>query len=204
MLIEHNGARPVVHPTAYVAPNAVVSGNVEIGPECRVLFGAVLTDDGGAVRLGSRVTVMENAVVRGRSRFPTSVGDDSLIGPHAHLNGTRIGGRVFIATGAALFPGSVVGDRAVVRVHGIVQVNTHLPADGLVPIGWVALGNPAKILSPDRHDEISRELASLNFRGTVYGVDPEFDADSDGSVMPAIAERYADLFGTHRRDTVIE
>ena len=203
MLVEHNGARPVIHASAYVVPNAVISGDVEIGLDCRVLFGAVLTDNGGPVRLGSRVTVMENAVLRGRPRFPAVVGDDSLIGPHAHLNGTKIGRKVFIATGAALFPGSVVGDRAVVRIHGIVQVNTHVPADGLVPIGWVALGNPVKILPPERHDEISRELAALNFRQTVYGVDPKYDADSEGSVMPAIAERNADLYGRHRGDRII-
>lgn len=203
MIIEHEGQSPRIHPTAYVAPNAVVSGDVEIGAESRILFGAVITDDGGPVRIGSRVTVMENVVVRGRARFPTTIGDFSLVGPHAHLNGTRIGTKVFIATGASLFPGSVVGDRAVVRINGIVHVNTHIPADGLVPIGWVALGHPVQILPPDRHDEISQLLASLKFRETVYTVDPQFDADDDGSVMPAIAERNGILFGKHMRDRIV-
>ena len=98
MIIEHEGHAPRIDPSAYVAPNAVVSGDVEIGPDSRILFGAVITDDGGPVRVGSRVTVMENAVVRGRARFPTMIGDHSLVGPHAHLNGTRIGAKVFIAT----------------------------------------------------------------------------------------------------------
>ena len=203
MIIEHEGQTPRIHPTAYVAPNAVVSGDVEIGGDSRILFGAVITDDGGGVRIGARVTVMENAVVRGRPRFPTTIGDFSLIGPHAHLNGTRVGTRVFIATGAALFSGSVVGDRAVVRINGIVHVNTHLPSDGIVPINWVALGHPVAILPPDQHDEISRLLAGLKFRETLYGVDPEYDADTDGSVMPAMAERNAMMFGKHLRDKII-
>jgi gamma-carbonic anhydrase len=203
MIIEHEGQTPRIHPSAYVAPNAVVSGDVEIGPESRVLFGAVVTDDGGAVRIGSRVTIMENALVRGRPRFPTMIGDFSLVGPHAHLNGTRIGAKVFIATGAALFPGSVVGDRAVVRINGIVHVNTHIPSDGIVPINWVAVGHPAQILPPEQHDEISLILAGLNFRETLYGVDAEYDADSEGSVMPAMAERNSAMYGKHLRDKII-
>ena len=56
MLIEHRGAVPVVHPTAYVAPNAVVCGAVRIGPGARVLFGAVLTAEDGHVSLGARAS----------------------------------------------------------------------------------------------------------------------------------------------------
>ncbi len=203
MIIEHEGQTPRIHPTAYVAPNAVVSGDVEIGPDCRILFGAVITDDGGPVRIGSRVTVMENAVVRGRPRFGTSIGDHTLVGPHAHINGSRIGAKVFIATGASLFPGSVVGDRAVVRIQATVHVNTHLPSDTIVPIGWVAVGHPVSILSPEQHDEISRILASLRFRETVYGIDPEFDSEDDGSPMAAISERNAMMFGKHARDRIV-
>jgi carbonic anhydrase/acetyltransferase-like protein (isoleucine patch superfamily) len=203
MIIEHEGQTPRIHPTAYVAPNAVVSGDVEIGAESRILFGAVVTDDGGPVRIGGRVTVMENAVVRGRPRFGTLVGDFTLVGPGAHLNGTRVGSKVYIAGGAAFYPGSVVGDRAVIRNNGIVHVNSHLPADGLVPINWIALGHPASILPPDQHDEITRILAQLRVRETMFGVDPDYDADQEGSLMPTIAERNALMFGRHLRDRVV-
>lgn len=203
MLIEHDGVRPTIHPTAYVAPNAVVSGDVEVGPECRVLFGAVLTSDGGPVRLGRNVVVMENAVVRGRARFAAMIGDDTLIGPHAHVNGSRIGSRVFVATGASLFPGSVVAERAVIRINAVVHVNTHLIPDAVVPIGWVAVGNPALILPPERHDEIARELSQSRFPQTMYGVDGEYDQDAEGSLMPAIAERNALTYGRHRTDKVV-
>ena len=65
MLIEHEGRRPQVHPSAYVAPTAVLSGDVRVGPDCQVLFGAVLTDDRGPVVLDEATIVMENAVLRG-------------------------------------------------------------------------------------------------------------------------------------------
>ena len=106
MLIEHAGAAPRVHPSAYVAPTAVLCGDVEVGADCRILFGAVLTAEDGPVRLGERCIVMENAVLRGRAGHPVRIGDRVLIGPHAHVNGAEVGDEAFIATGASLFPGS--------------------------------------------------------------------------------------------------
>ena len=107
MQIEHNGARPRVAASAYVAPNAVLCGDVEVGPGCRVLFGAVLTAEDGPVRLGEACLVMEQAVLRGRAQHPVWIGDRVLVGPHAHVNGAHVEDEAFIATGASLFPGSV-------------------------------------------------------------------------------------------------
>jgi carbonic anhydrase/acetyltransferase-like protein (isoleucine patch superfamily) len=70
---------------------------------------------------------MEDALVRGRAGHPSIIGDDVLVRPHAHLNGVRAGDGCFLATGAALFPGSVVGAGAEVLIHAVVQVNTVLP-----------------------------------------------------------------------------
>ncbi|HUY50083.1 MAG TPA: gamma carbonic anhydrase family protein [Streptosporangiaceae bacterium] len=170
MLIEHRGNAPQVHPSAYVAPTAVVCGAVRIGPDARVLFGAVLTAEDGEIHLGARSVVMENALVRGRARHLSVIGDDVLIGPHAHLNGVRVGDGCFVATGAALFPGCVLGAGSEVRIHGVVQVNTTLPPGSTVPIGWVAVGDPAEIFPPAAHERIWAVQESLDFPGTVYGV----------------------------------
>jgi carbonic anhydrase/acetyltransferase-like protein (isoleucine patch superfamily) len=170
MLIEHRGKRPQVHPSAYVAPTAVLCGAVRIGAGARILFGAVLTAEDGEVLVGDRTVVMENALVRGRAGHPAVIGDDVLVGPHAHLNGTRAGDGCFLATGAALFPGSVAGAGAEVRVHGVVHVNTVLPPGAVVPIGWVAVGDPARIFPPSQHERIWAIQESLDFPGTVYGI----------------------------------
>ena len=106
MLIEHRGRRPNVHPSAYVAPTAVLCGDVRVGADARILFNAVVTAEDGSVELGERVVVMEHALVRGRAAHPVVIERDVLIGPHAHVNGVRIGAEAFIATGAALFPGA--------------------------------------------------------------------------------------------------
>ena len=100
-MIEHRGASPRIDPTAYVAPSAVISGDVTIGADARLLHGAVITAEDGSVSIGARVVVMENALVRGRSSHPVSIGNDVMIGPHAHVNGATIGDEVFIATTAS-------------------------------------------------------------------------------------------------------
>jgi gamma-carbonic anhydrase len=197
VLVQHRGVEPTVDPSAWVAPTAVVCGDVRLGPDVRVLWSAVVTAEDGRVELGARCVVMEHALVRGRRAHPVVVGDDVLIGPHAHVNGARIGAGAFVATGAALFPGASVGARAEVRVHGVVHVNSALPDEGLVPIGWVAVGDPAQVLPPDRHDDIWAIQEGLDFPGTVYG-------EARGpDLMQRVMPRQAAWLAAHRDDRVL-
>jgi carbonic anhydrase/acetyltransferase-like protein (isoleucine patch superfamily) len=193
MLIEHRGHAPRVDPSAYVAPTAVLCGDVRVGPDARILFGAVVTSEDGRVEVGSSCVVMENALVRGRAGHPALIGDDVLIGPHAHVNGARLEDGCFIATGAAAFPGAVIGAGAEVRIHAIVHVNTVLSAGATVPIGWVAVGDPAQVLPPDRHDEIWAILKPLDFPQTVYGVER-------ATPMHELMARQSAWFGAHASD----
>ena len=154
MLLEHQGKRPNVHDTAYVAPNATLCGAVTVGAGSRVMFGAVLTAEGGPVEIGANCVVMENAVVRGTGKHPAAVGDNVVVGPRAHLVGCRVGDNAFLATGATVFNGASIGAGAEVRVNGTVHLRTSLPPDAVVPIGWVAVGDPADILPPGDHRRI--------------------------------------------------
>src|SRR4051794_3990865 len=95
--------------SASVASSAVVTGDVTIGPGCRVLHGAVLNGDAGPITLGEDVLVMEHALLRGRADHPLRLGDAVLVGPHTHLNGATVDDEVFLATGVSVFPGSHVG-----------------------------------------------------------------------------------------------
>lgn len=135
-----------------------------------MLFGAVLTAEDGRIEVGARCVIMENALVRGRASSPVAVGDDVLIGPHAHVNGATVGDGCFLATGSSVFPNSRLEPGVEVRINAVVHVNTVLPAGALVPIGWVAVGDPAQILPPDRHREIWAIQEALDFPGTVYGL----------------------------------
>lgn len=197
MRIEHRGGRPQVDPSAYVAPTAVLSGAVTVGAGARVLHGAVLTAEDGEVRIGARVVVMEHALIRGRATHPAVLGDDVMIGPHTHINGALVESEAFIATGASLFPGAVIGAGAEVRINGVVQVNTRIEPGAVVPIGWIAVGDPATILSPERHDEIWAIQRTLDFTGTVYGTPVPSD-------MREIMRRQSEYYGAHDADVVID
>jgi carbonic anhydrase/acetyltransferase-like protein (isoleucine patch superfamily) len=193
MLLEHRGRRPVVPESAYVAPSAVLCGAVVLGEGSRVLHGAVLTAENGEIRLGENSVVMENALVRGRANHPALIGDAVLVGPHAHVNGATVEDEVFIATGAALFPGSIAGAGAELRINSVLHVNSRLEAGTVLPIGWIAAGDPAQLFSPDRHEELWQIQRDLDFPGTVYGV-------PRGTSMRDIMARQSAFFGEHASD----
>ena len=196
MLIHRRGAQPTVDPSAYVAPNAVVCGDVHVGAGARILFGAVVTAEDGRVDVGERTVVMENALVRGRRRTPATLGDDVLVGPHAHVNGAVVEDGAFLATGAAVFPRAVVGANSEVRIHAVVHVNSKLAPESTVPIGWIAAGDPAQLFSPDRHDELWAVQEPLDFPGTVYGL------PRDATARERMTGQSA-WFGAHREDRVV-
>ena len=186
----------MVHPTAYVAPNAVLCGDVRLGPEARVLFGAVVSAEDGSVEIGARCVVMENALVRGRAAHPVRLGDDVLVGPHAHVNGAVVGEGCFLATGSSLFPGARLGARVEVRINGVVHVNTVLADGAMVPIGWVAVGDPARTFPPVEHEQIWKVQEELDFTGTVYGL------PRDASPRERMV-RQARWYGAHRTDRIV-
>ena len=104
---------------------------------------------------------------------------------------------VFIATGAAIFHGARLGKGSEVRIHGVVHLRSHLPAGEIVPIGWVAVGDPITILSSDRHEEIWAVQKPLNFPLVAYGLDR---ADAD---MVKITKRLSDALAAHKEDSVL-
>jgi carbonic anhydrase/acetyltransferase-like protein (isoleucine patch superfamily) len=197
MLIRHRDSEPSIHATAYIAPSAVIVGDVRIGAGARILHAAVLTAEDGYVNIGENTVVMEHALIRGRSGHPARIGAAVMIGPHAHVNGSTVGDEAFIATGASLFPGSRIGTGAEVRINGVVQVNTELEPGAAVPIGWVAVGSPASILPPERHEEIWAVQRELDFAGTVYGVGPEVS-------MRDLMHQQSEYYGAHTSDQVID
>jgi hypothetical protein len=159
VLIEHLGNRPNVDSSAYVAPTAVLCGDVTIGPRCRVLFGAVLTAEGGPIELGSQCIVMENAVVR-----------------------------------------ASIGARSEVRINGVVHLHTHLEPDSTVPIGWVAVGDPAQIHACESHDAIWAVQEPLDFSRRVFGLERPAPGDT---IMPELTLRYGRALATHFDDRLL-
>ena len=198
MILEHNGARPRVALSAYVAPNAVVCGDVTIGEDARILFGAVLTAEGGPNEIDACAIVMEQALVRGRAQHPVSLGTNVLVGPHAHVNGAQIENNVFLATGTSVFPGARIGTGSEIRINGVVHANTVVAAHTTVPIGWIAVGNPAQLFAPHQHEQLWEIQREADFPGTVFGIARE------DATMDRIIAHYTELFGSHRDDRQLD
>jgi carbonic anhydrase/acetyltransferase-like protein (isoleucine patch superfamily) len=200
MLIEHAGKRPHIDSSAWVAPDATVCGDVTLGPGTRILHGArIIGEAGGAISIGRDCIVMENAVIRAGGRHPCNIGNHCLIGPNAHVTGAEIEDEVFIATAAAIFHCAHLGRGAEVRVHATVHLRSRLEPRSVVPIGWIAVGDPARILPYDRHDEIWSVQQLLDFPQFVYG----FDRDTP-DLMRHVTRRLSDSLAKHRGDVVID
>ena len=199
MRFEHLGAQPRIHPDAVVAATAVISGDVEIGADCQILHGAVITAEGGAITLGENVIVMENALIRATATNPVHIADHVLVGPMASVSGAVVEEEVFLATGTRVFNGARIGTRSEVRINAVVHLRTTLPADSIVPIGWVAVGDPVQVLPPDRHEEIWAAQRELDFPGYVFGLDRETP-----DLMVQLTERYGRSLARHADDRRID
>ena len=197
MLINHQGKTPHIASSAYVAPNAVICGDVTIGEHCRIMHGAQIIVEGGAIAIGNECIVMENAVLRSNARHSLSIGNNCLIGPNAQLVGFHVEDEVFIGTGAAIFHGATVERGSEVRVNGIVHFKTILPAGTTVPTGWVAVGDPATILPPHQHENICAIQKPLNFPVTAYSSD-RGEAD-----MVKITRGVIEALGSHAADRIV-
>lgn len=181
--------RPSIDPSATIAPSAVLRGDVRVGPLAVVRDGAILVADGGTICIGESSIVMEHAVIRSTEADNCSIGSHVMIGPHTHLTGCTIEDEVFIATGVSVFNGATLRKCSEVRINGVVHIDTLLKAGATVPIGWVAVGNPAQLFPPDRHDEIWAIQKELNFPQRVFGEPRQRD---DGvSLMRRMIGKYA-------------
>lgn len=136
---------PTIDPTAWVHPDAVVIGNVTIGPESTIWPTVVLRGDHGTITIGARTSVQDGTVVHCTPTNPTTIGDDCVIGHNAHLEGCTIEDHALVGSC------STVLHDAVVRTGALVGAGALVPNRMEVPSGAMALGVPAKI-KPDAVD----------------------------------------------------
>jgi carbonic anhydrase/acetyltransferase-like protein (isoleucine patch superfamily) len=157
---------PDIDESAYVAPEAVVIGNVTIGPESTVWPYAVLRGDDAAIRIGARTSVQDGVVIHTGPDIDTVVGDECTIGHLAHLEGPVIEDRALIGAGAIVLRQAHIGAMALVGAGALVPGGMEVPARA------IAVGVPAKI-RPDavQDDMILPGLASYVARGHWYRKD---------------------------------
>jgi carbonic anhydrase/acetyltransferase-like protein (isoleucine patch superfamily) len=196
----------VVDPFAFVAPTAVVAGNVRVGPRVRVMYGAVLDSEGSRVDVGECTIVCEHAVLRataaGDVDHPVVVGDHVFIGPHATLLGCTVEPCSYIATGATVLQGVTVHSGAVVAVGAVVHAMAVVPRDYFVPPNTIAIGDPLTLYSPDEKEALAAAIKSIGFATTAFGIDAQWE-DRITRYRQATEVRSKE-FESHATDTVVQ
>jgi phenylacetic acid degradation protein len=154
LVYEFEGLTPVVDPTAYVHPSAVLIGDVIIGPGCYVAAGAVMRGDFGRIVLEAGANLQDNCVVHSLPDFDCVMEADSHIGHGAVIHGCRIGRDALVGMNAVVMDRAVVGEQAVVAAMAFVKIGASVPPRVLVA------GIPAKVI---------RELGETELRGKHAG-----------------------------------
>ncbi|MGA3038233.1 MAG: gamma carbonic anhydrase family protein [Vulcanimicrobiaceae bacterium] len=134
--------------SAFIAPTAVLIGDVEIGEESSVWFGAVLRGDNGPIRVGARSSIQDNSVLHVSHDCETVVGNDVTIGHSVTLEDCRIEDWALVGSNAVVLNGAVVGRKSLIGAGSVVGANSQIP-----PL-TVAAGAPAKVKKPLEGDAV--------------------------------------------------
>jgi phenylacetic acid degradation protein len=145
---EINGVRPVVHPTAYVHPSAVLIGDVIVGPRCYVGPLASMRGDFGRLVLEEGANLQDTCVMHGFPEDDTVVEVDGHIGHGAVLHGCRVGRNAMVGMNA------VVMDKAVVGAESIVAAMSFVKAGMVIPPRSMVMGTPARVMRELTMDEV--------------------------------------------------
>jgi len=133
-----DGHQPHVPATSWVAPSADLIGDVQLGDEVGIWFGAVIRADNTPIVLGARTNVQEGAMLHSDPGMPLTIGADCTIGHHAILHGCTIGDRVLVGMGATVLNGAVIPDDCLIGAGALVtEGKTFAP-------GSLIIGSPAK------------------------------------------------------------
>jgi len=150
--------RPTLGRDVFVADSAAVIGDVHLGDEAGVWFGAVLRGDYYPIRIGARTNVQDNVVVHiTADQAATTIGDDVTIGHAAVIHGCTIGNLCLIGMGSIVLDGAVIGDESFVAAGSLVLPGTYVPPRSFV------MGRPASVKRPAQERELEwvRSAAAL-------------------------------------------
>lgn len=151
-LLSYGGRTPRIHPDAWLAPDAVVIGDVEIGAGSSLWFGTVVRGDVHAIRIGARTNLQDHCVVHVTAgRFATAIGDEITVGHRAVVHGCTVRDGAMIGIGAIVLDGAEIGEEAWVAAGAVVAPGTKVPARALLR------GVPARIVRTLSADEVDRQ-----------------------------------------------
>ncbi|HAF21203.1 MAG TPA: gamma carbonic anhydrase family protein [Chloroflexi bacterium] len=142
MEFELSGKRPSVHPDAYIAPTAVLIGDVEVGAGASVWFGAVLRGDEAAIKVGDGANIQDNVVVHCAHDLPTLIERNASVGHSAQLEGCVVEEGALVGMGAIMLQRSRLGAGSMLAAGAVLGEGKSVPA------GHLAAGVPATVRKP--------------------------------------------------------
>ncbi len=151
----YGDARPAVADDAYVSPNVSLIGDVAIGAESSIWFGAVLRGDVQPITIGARSSVQDNSVVHATEGWaPTTVGDDVTVGHMVILHGCTVCDRVVVGMGSIVMDAAEIGSDVILGAGSLVTTSAKIPP------GVLALGRPARVIRELTDEERTSILES--------------------------------------------
>ena len=153
MIREFNGIEPKIHESAYVTDDAIIVGDVEIGPDSSVWYGSVLRGDVNFIRIGARTNIQDQTIIHVSSKgLSTIVEEEVTVGHRVTLHACHVERGCLIGIGAILMDGVRVGANSLVGAGSLLTPGTQIPPRSLV------IGSPARV----KRELTDDELASLD------------------------------------------
>ena len=150
MLIDFEGLSPKIHPSVFIAPGAMIIGDVTIGEDSGVWFNCVLRADIDRIEIGAGSNVQDGTVIHLDTGVPTIIGDDVTIGHAAIIHACTIGDGALIGMGAIVLSGAKIGEEAIVAAGTLVREGQEIPPRA------VAMGVPAQVRRETTQEDLKR------------------------------------------------
>lgn len=147
---------PDIHPSAFVAPGAIVRGEVHLAENSSVFYNAVLRGDRAPISIGEGTNIQDNCVVHVEYDLPVTVGKNVTVGHGAILHGCTVGDETLIGMGAIVLNGAQIGKSCLIGAGALVTQNA------VIPDGCMVVGSPARVkrpLTPEEMDGLRRSAA---------------------------------------------
>lgn len=153
MIIEHDGKKPVIDGTVFIADNAAIIGDVKIGRDSSVWFGTVIRGDIESITVGEMTNIQDLCVLHVPDDINLEIGNNVTVGHRSIVHGCKVGNNCLIGMGSVLMDSVELGDNCIIGAGSLVTQGTKIPS------GSLAFGSPAKVkreLTPEEIEMITK------------------------------------------------
>jgi len=144
--------RVSVHPTAFIAENCTLRGEIHVGAHSSLWFQTVLRGDTAPIRIGERTNIQDGSILHGDQGMPVEIGNDVTVGHAAVVHGAKVADEVLIAMRATVLSGAVIGRHSIIGAGALIKENFVVPEASLV------LGIPGEVVRELRPEEVERVI----------------------------------------------